>query len=507
MHFKRFLFIIFICLLNISCGDSISKKEYKSPEELWPDLFEDVMACDCITDPKIFADAVPKSNAKEILLRYNKEKTGKGFNVKVFLDQNFALPDYDKNTSSSKLPFNDFVDSSFYTLIRKPQDDGGSLIPTRKEYFAGGGKFNEFNYFRSLFQVEALIKLGNDTLAADLATNCAQFIQDFSYVPSGNRSYYLGRSNPPVLSKMVDVLSKKDPKVLQAFASHLTKEYQYWMSALDKEQASKQAEAKKSGKLGYTNVVFLSGDNVLNRYNDEKNGLGPDKYYLDIKVKSDSVILNNKRLIDESEWRNETRWSSEDKLKASEMLPVDLNAWLYYLEVTLSRIYTSSGQKEYAKSFENLAQKRKVLFNEYFWNEEKGFYFDYNFSKKRQSEVYTLAGILPLYVGLADVHKAEKVSENISNKFLKPGGLLNTFGGNNEGSAEYQYLAIKALQEYKKEHLAEEIAKRWLNTNEVFYKDNGKIQNTYDVVGLKQKNSQTERIDGSLSILLLLRAK
>jgi alpha,alpha-trehalase len=504
MQFKTVLFLTFICFLFISCGDSISKKDYKTPEALWPDLFEDVMACNCISDPKIFADAIPKSDAKEILLKYAKEKTEKGFDMNAFLNENFDLPKYTTEFSPSKLTFNNFVDSSFNALIRKPHDDGASLIPTRKKYFAGGGNFNEFNYFRSLFQLEALLRLGNDTMAVDLATNCAQFIQDFSYVPSGNRSYYLGRSNPPVLSIMVDILSKNDPNILQSYASHLTKEYQYWMSALDKEQAKSQAESQKAGKLTYKNVVFLSGGNILNRYNDEKNGPRSNKYKDDIKYLSDAVMLNNQRLMDESEWGDEARWSIGDKLKLSEILPVDLNAWLYYLEFTLSKIYTFSGQKEYAKSFENLAQKRKVLFNEYFWNEEKGFYFDYYFSKKQQGEVYTLAGVLPLVVGLANEQQATKVSDNLKYKFLKSGGLLNTLGGNNDGSSEYQYLAIKALQKYQKQDLAKEIATRWLNTNEAYYKGKGKIQNTYDVVGPKQKNPRTERIDGSLSVLLLL---
>lgn len=119
-----------------------------------------------------------------------------------------------------------------------------------------------------------------------------------------------------------------------------------------------------------------------------KNGLRSDKYYLDIKLKSDSIILNNKRLIDESEWTNELRWSNGGKLKASEMLPVDLNAWLYYLEVTLSRIYTSSGQKEYAKSFENLAQKGRFCLMNIFGTKQKDSFSIIIFHKKTEWSLF-----------------------------------------------------------------------------------------------------------------------
>jgi alpha,alpha-trehalase len=124
----------------------------------------------------------------------------------------------------------------------------------------------------------------------------------------------------------------------------------------------------------------------------------------------------------------------------------------------------------------------------------------------KQSNVYTLAAVFPLLVGLADQKQADKVAEKIQKDFLKSGGLVNEINGDETGTAELQYLSMEALRRYGKVDLAQKIDNRWLMTNRNHYGKFGKIEPSYNVslpLGI-QKNSHQQRIDGSLSVLLLM---
>jgi alpha,alpha-trehalase len=176
------------------------------------------------------------------------------------------------------------------------------------------------------------------------------------------------------------------------------------------------------------------------------------------------------------------------------------------MEVTLSDVYKAKGKDDYAKSFGLLAQKRKAIFNQYFWNENKGFYYDYDFVTKKQMEVSTLAAAFPLLVGLADQKQADKVAQKMEREFLKKGGLVNETDGDGTGSAELQYFAIQALRNYGKVDLAQTIKESWININREYFAKFGKLEANYDVAQTPnaQKNSHQQRIDGSLSVLLIL---
>ncbi|HLO45582.1 MAG TPA: trehalase family glycosidase [Leadbetterella sp.] len=496
----RILLCFFLFFFLFSCSETVTKKNYQSPDKIWGELFVRVQSQRIFEDSKIFADAVPKFKSDSILRSYEKEKSSKTFDLKRFVEQNFTLPNYAKSEQKSGLSFEKYVESTFWSLKREPKDDGGALIPSRKSYFAGGGKFEELNYFRSYLVLRALQALKQDTLATNLAINSAQFIQDFGHVPAGNRTYLMSRSNPPVFALMIKKLSEKDPKQLAIFGTQLMREYQYWMSSESKEEVSAQKQTKEKGSKVFKKVVFLQKENLLNRYFDAEKGPLTEEF---MPGNKSNDFYENLRAISESEWIGEKRWIGAH---AQSILPVDLNALLYLMEKTLSEVYRAKDKEDYAKSFEALAQKRKAIFDQYFWNGDEGFYFDYDFMANKQSNVYTLAAVFPLLVGLADQKQADKVAEKIQKDFLKSGGLVNEINGDETGTAELQYLSIEALRRYGKVDLAQKIDNRWLMTNRDYYGKFGKIEPSYNVslpLGI-QKNSHQQRIDGSLSVLLLM---
>ncbi|MCD8539339.1 MAG: ATP phosphoribosyltransferase regulatory subunit, partial [Leadbetterella sp.] len=212
MHFRLFLAGI-IAFVAVSCN-TVSKKEYHDPEKLWGELYHDVTEARLFSNPKEFWDAAPKGKADKLLPFYLEAKTGPGFDLSEFVAAYFTVPDYSRAWPASPDNFETYVANSFRDLLTRPKDDGGSLVPTRMRYLSGGGMFPEYNYYRSFFAVKAFQALGEDSLAADIATNAFQFIQDYGYVPYGNRSYYLGFSGFPVLSLMAEAVAETHPALL-----------------------------------------------------------------------------------------------------------------------------------------------------------------------------------------------------------------------------------------------------------------------------------------------------
>jgi alpha,alpha-trehalase len=269
----------------------------------------------------------------------------------------------------------------------------------------------------------------------------------------------------------------------------------------------KQEETQERGEIAYQKVVFLPNNNLMNRYLDNENASMVEKPFT---VKSTKDFYKNLRASNESEWIEGKRWSSDSNVdRATDILPVDLNALLYFMEVTLSEVYKAKGKEDYSKSFAKLAQKRKAIFNQYFWNDKQGFYYDFDFVNKKQREMSTLGAVFPLLVGLADQKQADRVAEKLEKEFLKNGGLLNELNGSGIGTAEFQFFAIESLQKNEKLDLAKKIKERWLKTNLEYFAKFGKIEESYNVAQplILQKNSHQNRIEGSLSVLLVLLKK
>jgi alpha,alpha-trehalase len=229
-------------------------------------------------------------------------------------------------------------------------------------------------------------------------------------------------------------------------------------------------------------------------------------------------LNKNLRAANESDWENSSRWvSNEEKtedVRPLQLAPVDLNALLYHLEKTLAKAYKANEQPDYATSFENLAKKRKTIFDTYFWDDTKGFYFDYDFLNQKRSNVFALSGVFPLFVGLANEKQASKIAYLLEKSFLKPGGLsttLNVTGLINDapyGRADLQWIAISGLRNYRKNALADKIKSRWIKTNSECFFKSGELLEFYNVVNPEKNgvniNLKVSKIDKTSGVLYKL---
>lgn len=473
-----------LSLLSLSgCQDAVTIQEYISPDEKFGNLFEDVQKSTIFPSDYHFVHAIPRAEAKDILAIYEIEKVKPGFSFQIFLNKSFELPNpfirFPQPTTDETL--SDFVPRLWSQLLVKPSTNKGSLIPYRKPYIVTNGLTNEATYLDNFFLMQGLFAANKDSLAENIAINTAQFIHDFGYVPLGNRSYYLQRSQLPFFANMVETLAqnKKDDQVYARALTQLQKEYQYWISAVDKDEIEAQNKARKANEKTFKKVVFFPNDMQLSRYFPTTTKPRPETFLADRETakkwgKQQEKAFISLRAQEESGWENSVRWISPQQTlpTPTDFIPVDLNALLYQLELTLAKAYTATDQPYYAESMKNLAEKRKKAIISLLWNNEKGFFMDYHVPSQKSSEKFTLAGVFPLYVGLATQAQADLVAQKIEKQFLTSSGLIPALDEPNVSMkrlAQWHWITIKALHTYGHHSLAEEIQKRFLATIEKMY--------------------------------------
>lgn len=511
---KHAFLTIIVSIIALGCGETVSKKTYKSPDEEYGELFKEVQLKAIFADSKTFTDCLPKIKAEEILKKYEEQKKAKNFDLRKFVLENFTMPSNGNNNYVSNLNnaaeqgvaqqdvAQQHINELWSVLTRKPKDIGGTLVPLLKPHVLTDSRFSEVYYWDSYFTMLGLQVSGKDSLMSNTVLNFAQLIQDFGHIPSGNRSYYFSRSQPPFFTSMVKLLSEikgHEDKLVQTLPQ-IQREYQYWM-AVERggEDAQKQNDARKKGDKAYRKTVFIGKDDMLNRYYDEKDTPRPEAFKEDIQLASKSgrkvnQVYRDLRSGAESGWDFSSRWLRDGQnlatIHTTDILPVDLNAILYDMEMTLAAIYKAKNEPEYAKNLEQLANKRKAIFDKYFWNEASGFYFDYDFVAGKQTDVYSLAAVYPLFFKLATPAQAEKVARVLETKFLQAGGLMTTLNQTNQewdganGFAPLQYLAIQGLRNYGFNELANKIKQNWIANNLKVYKATGKMVDKYNVSNL-----------------------
>ncbi len=174
---------------------------------------------------------------------------------------------------------------------------------------------------------------------------------------------------------------------------------------------------------------------------------------------------------------------------SADIVPVDLNCLLYELETTIAEAYRLMKNTPLAKKFQKLAAKRATAINEYCWSDTKHYYGDFNFHLGKMTEHVTAAMVFPLVVGIASDEQARLTAERIERDFLKRGGVVTTLVENGQqwdapnGWAPLQWMAIQGLRRYGYDELANEIKRRWTETNLAIFASHRKLVEKYDVVG------------------------
>jgi len=147
-------------------------------------------------------------------------------------------------------------------------------------------------------------------------------------------------------------------------------------------------------------------------------------------------------------------------------------------------------EEEKAADFTDKANQRKAALSKYGWNEEQGYFMDYDFVQEKSTPIPSLAGMYPLTFQMATPKQAQASAKVIQEKFLMPGGVVSTLIDNGQqwdypnGWAPLQWMTIEGLRHYQQNELANTIRQRWIDLNIKVYKNTGKLVEKYNVVDM-----------------------
>jgi alpha,alpha-trehalase len=468
----------------------MSAKKYFSIESLGA-LFHDVQTREIFPDSKLFVDCIPLTEIEKIGRDYEEAKDSPGFDLKTFVEKHFKLP-VDSSTGyvSAGKSMSQHLEQLWTILKRDPDLQGCTLIDLPFSYIVPGGRFREIYYWDSYFTMLGLQVSARQDIIQNMVDNFAFLIDELGFIPNGNRTYYLGRSQPPFFSLMVKLLAGNNTDLILKYKSRLQKEYDFWMDG---------TENLNENNPEYRRVVRLPDGSILNRYWDDTETPRPESYFEDIGVANKSEqdskrTFRNIRAAAESGWDFSSRWFADgetmETIQTTNLLPVDLNCLLLHLEEILLSCFNLSKETEKEAEFKKRISQRKAAIQAYCWNSDKGFYFDYNFSTGQQSQEMTLAAAFPLFFNVASAEQAIEIAKLLEAEFLSDGGLVTTLKPTGQqwdspnGWAPLQWIAIKGLENYGHSKLAEKIALRWIDLNEKVFARTGKMMEKYNVVDM-----------------------
>eukprot|EP00494_Astrolonche_serrata_P030912 UN31180 len=176
----------------------------------------------------------------------------------------------------------------------------------------------------------------------NLLENLIDLVDRYGYVPNGSREYYLGRSEPPMLTLMVeayyDWLGEGERyKYIDDVVDILEEEYAYYTTG--------------------NHSVEISENITLSRYYSDIESPRPEYYLEDMTVPPKK--WSSMRATAESGWDFSSRWCNEKQgvefegcepdfsnIDTSHIIPVDLNVILYKVENALQKFYTKLGNKD-----------------------------------------------------------------------------------------------------------------------------------------------------------------
>ena len=459
-------------------------------------LFHDVQMAALFPDSKTFVDARPLRDPAEIVARYAAERGATGFDLRAFVARHFELPQpvgagYRADTARTMA---EHVRALWPVLIRSADSAGvrSSLIPLPHAYVVPGGRFREVYYWDSYFTMLGLVESGRTDLVRSMLDNFAHLVRTVGHIPNGNRTYYLGRSQPPYFAAMVGrYASATDTAQALRWLDALEAEHAFWMDG---------AERLAPGEA-HRRAVRLADGSLLNRYWDDVPAPRPESYREDfalaqsLPVERREALWRNIRAAAESGWDFSSRWMRDPSdlrtLETTDIAPVDLNSLLHHLERTIAALRSfrgAPGDADVARRFAAAAEARRRALLAAAYDSADGWFYDVRWrTGERVTDRPTLAAAAPLYFGLATPEQGRAVAARLERDFLAAGGFVTTLIPSGQqwdapnGWPPLQWLAMEGARRYGRAAVADRARDRWLALNRRVYEATGKMTEKYDV--------------------------
>lgn len=367
-------------------------------------------------------------------------------------------------------------------------------------YVVPGGRFNELYGWDSYFVVRGLLQEKDPTaieLAKCILIHHIYEITHYGMVLNANRSYYIGRSQPPFLTDMAlrvfDVTG--DLKLLEEGLTAAIAEYTNVWTAPPRLDSSGLSCYRPVGsgiplevEHGHFELQFkqqaehfmLSYDKYIQLYNAGKlSDPVTDEY------------LRHDRAMRESGHDTTSRFYN----CCADLATIDLNALLYKYECDIATMLEMVPiENELPAVWRERARRRKDTVNKYMWSED-GIFYDYNTVNKMHHRFPSATIFWALWSGLASKDQASSIVESILPLFEMAGGLSSTspVSLNSEkrqwdypyGWAPHQILAWEGLERYGYHRDALRLATKWMKMLNSSYRKTGQLFEKYNVFNLE----------------------
>jgi alpha,alpha-trehalase len=230
----------------------------------------------------------------------------------------------------------------------------------------------------------------------------------------------------------------------------------------------------------------------LTRYWDEAAGprvkmLGTDLRMAGVEAARPG-FYRDLRAACESGWDFSSRWLTDpldlSTIRTSRIWPIDLNCLMLGLEEVLAEAAPSDRAEVYRAA----AETRRAAIRDRFFDAERGYFFDLSIDDGQIIPITTAAGMFALWSGAATPEQARAAADWAEGHLLKPGGLLTTDVTSGQqwdapnGWAPLNWVAIRGLQRYGFNDLAETLRLRWLTTCDTVFRASGKFVEKYNVL-------------------------
>lgn len=454
-----------------------------TPAELYGPLFAAVQERGILTDGKTFVDAVPRRPVGAILADFAGFEGDDGA-LLAFVTANFNLPTTARPVVAVPpvVPLREHIRAMWPELARGPLAGAAnsSALAVGHRHVVPGGRFREIYYWDSFFTLLGLVRDGQTALANGIVDAMTDLIEEHGHVPNGARTYFVGRSQPPLYHMMVGLLDDARAPVAARRLAAMRLEHRWWMDG---------AEALVPG-ASTNRVTMLSDGSVLNRYWDPRDTPRDESWREDVETALRSnrpagAVYRDLRAGAESGWDFSSRWldgGSLASIRTTSIAPVDLNAFLYGLEMAIA----AAGGPD-ADAFARQAEARSAAMRRHLWDDVRGLFCDYDLVAGARRTDTTAAALAPLLTGTATQDQADATAALVDKELLAPGGLRTTLVESGEqwdrpnGWAPLHWIAIAGLRRYGHHRLADDIADRWIATVEAAYAQTGLIFEKYDV--------------------------
>ncbi|GLQ93121.1 trehalase family glycosidase [Dyella acidisoli] len=391
-------------------------------------------------------------------------------------------------------------------------------------YVVPGGFFNEMYGWDSYFILLGLVADHRTELARSMVDNALFEVQYYGGVLNANRTYYLSRSQPPFLTRMmVSVLN--DPA-----AFHNADEKRDWL-----EKAYPLAVRNHDI---WTRPEHLAGNTGLARYYDF--GAGPvleaqtSEYYRGVikwllahptenpgyllKAGEHPDAAESDRLKTEScdvqaskvcagNWLGGYRLTADyyhgDRAmresgfdtnfhygpfggSTHHYADVSLNSLLYRYEMDLHDFAQQLGKTADAEHWAQSAAARKEAMNKYLWRPEFGMYRDYDAVAGKPSDAPYLSTFYPLWASAASPQQAASVRDKLSIFELSGGLAMDNKPSGAQWNAPFgwaptNWLAVAGLDAYGFHDDAHRIAGKFNATIDRSLAADGTIREKYNM--------------------------